>query len=59
MKHWLRTSILLVAVLLILAVPSMAYEIPSDFTDKTLDSAMADFMQAHGLNEQNYSVSSF
>jgi len=57
MKHRMRLSILLLATLLLLAVPAMAYEIPTDFTDLTIADAMADFMEANGLNEQNYSVS--
>ena len=57
MKHRMRICILLLAALLILAVPAMAYEIPTDFTDLTIETAMADFMAANGLNEQNFSVS--
>lgn len=57
MKHRMRTCILLLATLLILAVPAAAYEIPTDFTDLTLEDAMNDFMAANSLNEQNFSVS--
>jgi len=57
MKHWMQLSILLLAVLLAVAVPAMAYEIPEDFTGMTLDEVMADFMDAYKLNKQNFSVS--
>ena len=57
MKHWMRVCILLLAALTVLAVPAMAYEIPSDFTGTTIEEVMADFMAENGLNEQNYSVS--
>lgn len=57
MKHRMRICILLLAALLTLAVPAMAYEMPTDFTDLTIEAAMADFMVANGLNEQNFSVS--
>lgn len=57
MKHRMRMCILLLATLLILAVPAMAYEIPTDFTDLTIEAAMEEFMAAKGLNEQNFSVS--
>lgn len=57
MKHWMRLCILLLAFLLTLSVPAMAYEIPTDFTALTIDAAMEEFMQAYGLNENNFSVS--
>jgi len=57
MKHWMRSCILLLAFLLLLTVSAMAYEIPSDFTDTTLEQAVEEFMQAYGLNNKNYSVS--
>ena len=40
MKHWLRICILLLAALLLLAVPVMGYEIPADFSGTTLDEVM-------------------
>lgn len=57
MKHWMQLSILLLAVLLALAVPAMAYEIPEDFTGTTLEEVMSEFMNAYKLNTQNFSVS--
>ena len=57
MKHRMRFCILLLATLLILAVPALAYEIPADFTDLTIEDAMAAFIEENGLNEQNFSVS--
>ena len=57
MKHWMRVGIAVLALLLLMPVSAMAYEIPTDFTDLTIDQAMEEFMQAHGLNENNYSVS--
>ena len=57
MKLWIRLSIALLIVLLIVPMSAMAYEIPSDFTELTIDQAMEEFMQSRGLNESNYSVS--
>lgn len=57
MKHWMRSCILLLALLLLLAVPAVAYEVPADFSHMTLDQAMEEFMQAYGLNTENFSVS--
>lgn len=56
MKSWIRAVLVLVTVLLC-SVPVLAYEIPDDFSEQSLDEAMADFMQAYGLDESNYSVS--
>lgn len=57
MKHWMRMGIAVLALLLVLPISAMAYEIPTDFTDLTIEQAMEEFMQANGLNESNYSVS--
>ena len=57
MKQWMRLCILLLALLLILSIPAFAYEIPADFTGLSLETAVEEFMQAHGLNEKNFSVS--
>ena len=57
MKHWLRICILLLAALLLLAVPVMGYEIPADFSGTTLDEVMDTFLAENGLNENNFSVS--
>jgi len=57
MKHWMRMSILLLAFLLIMTVPAVAYEVPTDFTDLTLEQAVEDLKQAYGLNENNFSLS--
>lgn len=57
MKHWMRVCILLLAFLLTMSVPVSAYQIPTDFTDLTIEQAMEDFMQAYGLNAGNFSVS--
>lgn len=57
MKPWMQRCLLLLAALLVLAVPALAYEIPTEFEGMSLDEVMEDFMQANGLNETNYSVS--
>lgn len=57
MKHWMQVCVLLLTFLLILTVPAAAYEVPTDFTDLTLEQAVEDLKQAYGLNESNYSVS--
>jgi len=57
MKLWIRLSIALLIVLLFVPMSAMAYEIPTDFTELTIEQAMEEFMLAHGLNENNYSVS--
>lgn len=57
MKHWMRTSLLILAILLAMAVPAMAYELPADFSDLTLEDAVAEFRAAYNLTEQNFSVS--
>lgn len=57
MKHWMRVCILLLAFLLTVSVPVSAYEIPTDFTDLTIEQAVDEFMQAYGLNAGNFSVS--
>lgn len=57
MKHWMRLCILLLAFLLLMAPAAMAYEIPNDFTGKTLEEVVEEFMQANNLDETNFSVS--
>ena len=57
MKRWMHRCILLLATLLVLTLPALAYEIPTDFTGLELEQVMADFMAERGLNEENYSVS--
>lgn len=57
MKPCIRAALVLIAVLLLCSIPALAYEIPTDFTDLSLDDVMNDFMQACGLNESNFSVS--
>lgn len=57
MKRCLGIGLLLAALLALLILPAGAYELPADFTDLSLEHAMADFMEAYGLNENNYSVS--
>ena len=57
MRTWVRVSVLLSVLLVLLTVPAMAYEVPTDFTDLTIEQAMDDFMQAYGLDTTNFSVS--
>lgn len=57
MKHRMRLCILLSALLLLLTIPAAAYEVPTDFSDKTLDQVVEEFMQANGLDASNFSVS--
>ncbi|MBP3634520.1 MAG: serine hydrolase [Oscillospiraceae bacterium] len=57
MKHWMRKCILLLAFLVLLSAAAAAYEVPTDFTDITLEQAVEEFMQAYGLGTNNFSVS--
>lgn len=57
MKHKICMAALLLAVLAALCVTAIAYEVPADFTDLTLEEAMEDFRAAYGLNENNFSLS--
>jgi len=56
MNHRMRLCTLLL-VLLLLTVPALAYEIPTDFTGQTLEDVMAAFMEDQELTAENYSVS--
>ncbi len=56
MKRQLRMMALLAA-LGILCIPAAAYEVPTDFTDLTLEAAMENFRAAYGLHEGNFSLS--
>lgn len=56
MNHRMRLCTLILVILL-LTVPAMAYEIPSDFTGQTLEDVMAAFMEDQELNAENFSVS--
>lgn len=53
----MRRLILTLAVLGLLALGAAAYEVPEDFSDLTLEEALADFMEAYGLNADNFSLS--
>ena len=57
MKHWMQRCILLLALLLTITASVGAYEVPTDFSEITIDDAVEEFMQAHGLNASNFSVS--
>ena len=57
MKHWMGRGLLLAALLALLTIPAWAYEIPTDFSERSLEDAVAEFMEANGLDESNYSVS--
>ena len=57
MRTWMRVSVVLCVLLVLLTVPAMAYEVPTDFTDLSLEQAMDEFMQAYGLDATNFSVS--
>jgi len=57
MKFWMRWSIVLLIAVLLMPMSALAYEIPTDFSELTIEQAMEEFMQARGLNESNYSVS--
>ena len=50
-----KLLILLMAVLLLTAVAA-AYEVPADFTDRTLDEIVTEFREVYGLNEENFSI---
>ena len=57
MRSGMHRCILLLVVVLMLAMPAVAYEIPADFTGQSLEAVMEHFMSERGLNEENYSVS--
>lgn len=57
MRRWIRRIALLAAALVLLATVAVAYEVPTDFADQTLEAAMEDFMAAYGLREGNFSLS--
>ena len=53
----MRRFLLLLSVLLCLSVGAAAYEIPTDFTDLTPETVVAEFRDAYGLTEHNFSLS--
>lgn len=53
----MRKVLMTFLVLGLLTVGAAAYEVPEDFTDRTLPDVIAEFMQAYGLNENNFSIS--
>ena len=53
----MRKLLILLAVLLAATVGAAAYEIPTDFTDQTPETVVADFREAHGLTEENFAIS--
>lgn len=57
MKHWMGRGLLLAALLALLTIPAWAYAIPTDYSELSLEDAVAEFMEANGLDESNYSVS--
>ena len=57
MKHWMGRGLLLAVLLALLTIPAWAYEIPTDYSERSLEDAVAEFMEANGLDESNYSVS--
>jgi len=59
MKKWfqkLLTGLLACLLLLALVQESRAYEVPKDFSEVALEQIMAEFREANGLNEHNFSI---
>ena len=52
----MRRLLFLLAALLLLTVGAAAYEIPSDFADRTVEDLVTEFREANGLNEHNFSI---
>lgn len=52
-----KILIFLMLVLLLCSWTMAAYEIPQDFTGRTLEDIMAEFMEANQLTERNFSIS--
>lgn len=53
----MRRLCVLLAALVLLSVGAAAYELPADFTGRTLEDVTAEFMEAYSLNENNFSIS--
>ena len=47
MKHWMGRGLLLAALLALLTIPAWAYEIPTDFSERSLEDAVAELMEAN------------
>ena len=52
----MRKLLILLALAAALTVSAAAYEIPEDFTDRTLDEVVTEFREAYGLTEDNFSI---
>lgn len=52
----MRKPLILLALAAALTVSAAAYEIPEDFTDRTLDEVVTEFREAYGLTEDNFSI---
>ena len=52
----MKKLLILLAVLLMLTCTAAAYEIPTDFTDRTLEDVVTEFREAYGMTEQNFSL---
>lgn len=57
MKRRTGLLALLLSVVIVLSIPSMAYEPPAEFAEQTLEEIMTAFMEEKGLREGNFSVS--
>jgi len=53
----MRKLLFVIMVVLLLCITAAAYEVPEDFTNLTLEEAVADFMDYYQLTEDNFSVS--
>ena len=52
----MKKLLILLAVLIMLTCTAAAYEIPTDFTDRTLEDVVTEFREAYGMTEQNFSL---
>lgn len=55
----MRKLLISLAVVLALTVGAAAYEVPEDFTDRTVDDIVTEFREAYGLTEDNFSICYF
>jgi len=53
----MRKFAILIVLCLLLAIPAMAYEIPTDLSETSLHAEMEEFMDYYGLSEHNFSLS--
>jgi len=53
----MQKLVIFVLIVAVLTCAASAYEAPEDFTDLTLEEALAEFMDTFGMSEENFSLS--